>query len=263
MANPTRQVCLVGAPPEGRARHLSKGLHQNPQGRGVDEGMSAQFPRFPTPVRLVAVAVKVGARTSYAEAFKRARDEIPFGELGIPSVDVGRTADGAFLVRVKDPGNKGEKADKLVEKLRAFLPEAAMRRPEMKGEVRLIRFDESVFPEELRTALAGPHPGAPHRSSHPAPGVLFPLPESHFRNLAQRVPLRHDSTGTATAADTNFIAAAYPVHKPWSPVPARAPQDLSGRRGNCFPPFNLLTKPFKVPLSHLTDPIILILSNSS
>lgn len=77
----------------------------------------------------------------------------PSMEIEVRTAFVRRAANGGLLIGIAGP-RKEEEADALAERFRAALPGATVTRPSRTREVRLIGFDESVFPKKIIDALA-------------------------------------------------------------------------------------------------------------
>lgn len=99
------------------------------------------------PPKTVAVAIKGEEGFSYADALKKARAEISLKEIGIDTTKIRKATNGGIIIEIPGVENKG-KANILVQKLKQILPgETEIRRPSIKGELRVVGFDESVKAE--------------------------------------------------------------------------------------------------------------------
>lgn len=91
---------------------------------------------------------------SYADALIKLRKQIPLEEIGINSTKIKKTANGAVLIEVPGADSKG-----LAEELRSRAAtvlgeEAAVSRPEIKGEIRIVGFEESVGVSDITAGIA-------------------------------------------------------------------------------------------------------------
>lgn len=101
----------------------------------------------------MAVAIKGDEGFSYAEALKKARTEISLKEIGIEMTKIRRAANGGIIIEIPGVENN-EKANTLTRKLKQVLPdEARITRPNIKGELRVVGFDESIGKEEIGELL--------------------------------------------------------------------------------------------------------------
>jgi hypothetical protein len=92
---------------------------------------------------------------SYADVITTARQNIPFAEIGVESVDMKRAMTGAIIIKV--PGDKDrEKASLLAPRLAKVLDPTTARvtAPVRMVKLRVVEVDISVTKEELRQALA-------------------------------------------------------------------------------------------------------------
>ncbi|XP_011706311.1 PREDICTED: uncharacterized protein LOC105461508 [Wasmannia auropunctata] len=102
----------------------------------------------------ITISCQEGGLT-YAEIIRKAREEINLEELGIQETRMRNTVAGGVLIEL--PGeNTAASADTLAKKLRdAFCDTMVMiRRPMLRGELRLAGLDASVTPEELKGVVA-------------------------------------------------------------------------------------------------------------
>ncbi|GAB1860699.1 CCHC-type domain-containing protein [Camponotus japonicus] len=105
------------------------------------------------PPKTVGVAIKGEEGFSYADALKKARTEISLKEIGIDTTKIRRATNGGIIIEIPGAENK-EKANVLVQKLKQILlKKAKITRPSIKGELRVIGFDESVKKEEIREIM--------------------------------------------------------------------------------------------------------------
>lgn len=76
-------------------------------------------------------------------------------ELGISDTRIRKAVNGAVIIEI--PGNKSkESAEKLKAKLKQVFnkDEVQILRPEIKGDLRVIGFDESVLSQDIAHAIA-------------------------------------------------------------------------------------------------------------
>lgn len=91
---------------------------------------------------------------SYADALSKLRKEIPLAEIGINSTKIKKTAGGAVLIEVPGVDSK-ELAEELRTRAAKVLGDgAAVLRPEIKGEIRVVGFDESVDVSDISKGIA-------------------------------------------------------------------------------------------------------------
>jgi len=106
------------------------------------------------PPKTVAVAIKGEEGFSYADALKKARTEISLKEMGIGTTKIRRATNGGIIIEIPGAENKA-KANLLVQKLKQILSaETKVTRPSIKGELRVVGFDESVSVEEIKETIA-------------------------------------------------------------------------------------------------------------
>lgn len=91
---------------------------------------------------------------TYADALKKARDNIVLGDLNIQNTKIRRAANGGLLIEVIGPdGTKG--ANLLAKKLQEVLrDQARVVKPMIKGQLRLIGLDDSTSIEEVKCVVA-------------------------------------------------------------------------------------------------------------
>lgn len=86
---------------------------------------------------------------SYAEALKKARTAISLEEMEINAPRIRKGMNGATIIEIKGVDNN-KKADELATKIQDILKgEAFVTRPKIKGEYKLIGYDESISTDEL------------------------------------------------------------------------------------------------------------------
>lgn len=91
---------------------------------------------------------------SYADALVKLRKQIPLAEIGISSTKIKKTAGGAVLIEVPGADSKGL-AEELRSRAAQVLGEdAVVVRPEIKGEIRIVGFDESVGVADISKGVA-------------------------------------------------------------------------------------------------------------
>lgn len=102
-----------------------------------------------------AVVIKAKSENfSYADALVKLRKQIPLEEIGITSTKIKKTATDAVLIEVPCADSKN-----LAKKLRSRAAtvlgnEAIVSHPEIKGEICIVGFDESVGASEIATEIA-------------------------------------------------------------------------------------------------------------
>jgi len=107
------------------------------------------------PPRTAAVAIKgITEGFSYASALRSLRDKIVLPELKIEGSHIRKAANGGIIIEI--PGeDRSAKADKLKEKIAEVLGDTArVSRPKIRGEIRLIGFDDSVVSDEIADVIA-------------------------------------------------------------------------------------------------------------
>lgn len=104
--------------------------------------------------RSAAVAIRpVREGLTLEEIMTRAKSGVSLGGLGIHESRVRRTANGSLLIEVSDADGV-IKADRLAHSLKEiFGGEAAVTRPSIKSELRLVGLDVTTTAEDIRTAL--------------------------------------------------------------------------------------------------------------
>jgi hypothetical protein len=115
---------------------------------------TATLPRTPR-TSAVTLTPSEGSKMSYADVITTARQNIPFAEIGVESVDMKRAMTGAIIIKV--PGDKDrEKASLLAPRLAKVLDPTTVRvaAPVRMVKLRVVEVDISVTKEELRQALA-------------------------------------------------------------------------------------------------------------
>lgn len=93
---------------------------------------------------------------SYAGALKIDREKIDLSTLGIENSRIKKASNGGIIIEIL--GKDGtEKADNLMTKLQEVMKEgkieATVKRPSIKGELRIYGFDESVSEEDIRKEI--------------------------------------------------------------------------------------------------------------
>lgn len=91
---------------------------------------------------------------SYADALTRLRNNIPLEQLGIASTKIKKTANGAVLIEVLGNNNKQMAEELRVKATEVLGVTASITRPEVKGCIRVVGFDESVSVTDIMTAIA-------------------------------------------------------------------------------------------------------------
>lgn len=107
------------------------------------------------PLKTAAITITgIVEGTSYADALKEARKQIPLDELEIEESRIRRVVNGGRIIEI--PGvDASIKADKLAERLREVLgSEYAVNRPTIKGELRILGLDDTITPEEVAGNIA-------------------------------------------------------------------------------------------------------------
>lgn len=91
---------------------------------------------------------------SYAEAIKNLREKIALPELDIRESHIRKAANGGVIIEI--PGaDRVNKAEKLKAKVAEVLGASAkVSRPSVKGELRIIGFDDSVVVDEIADVVA-------------------------------------------------------------------------------------------------------------
>lgn len=91
---------------------------------------------------------------SYADALVKLRKQIPLEEIGINATKIKKTTNGAVLIEV--PGaNSKDLAGELRSRATNILgEEAIVSCPEIKGEIRVVGFDESVSASDIATGIS-------------------------------------------------------------------------------------------------------------
>lgn len=119
-------------------------------------------PRKPLPkkekikmVKTAAISIKGKDNNfSYAEALKKVRSKISLQDLEIVAPRIRKGMNGATIIEISGPDN-ASKADKLATAMQKVLAgEAAVVRPNIKGELRLFGMDESVSVDEVKETIA-------------------------------------------------------------------------------------------------------------
>lgn len=91
---------------------------------------------------------------SYTEVLTRLKANIPLKEIGISNTKIKKTDTGALLIEI--PGtNTKDLAEELRTRASAILSESAtVTRPEGKGGIRVVGFDESVNASDIASGIA-------------------------------------------------------------------------------------------------------------
>lgn len=111
--------------------------------RGRERSISGTRQRRPPKAAVVAIRTK-NDKVSYADVLKKARQEIPPGEIGIEVTKIRRDLNGSVIIEI--PGQESsEKAKILADKLKEKLSEeeVAISRPVTMAEIRITGLDES------------------------------------------------------------------------------------------------------------------------
>ncbi|XP_011706850.1 PREDICTED: uncharacterized protein LOC105462026 [Wasmannia auropunctata] len=122
--------------------------------RGQENRRVARTPRVRAP-RSSAITISCPEGITYSEVIRKARNEIALDELGIKETRMRSTMGGSVLIEI--PGdNTSPAANNLAKKLQEAFKDTnvQIRRPMMRGEVRLAGLDASVTTEELIEAVA-------------------------------------------------------------------------------------------------------------
>lgn len=101
----------------------------------------------------VIVTLKPESEMSYLAALQKVTTTLKLSEVGLESVRVRKSATGARLIEV--PGaNSGRMADDLAERIKGIIGDVAtIHRPTKTADLRITGLDESVTPEDVRTAV--------------------------------------------------------------------------------------------------------------
>lgn len=122
-------------------------------GRGRKEGLERERVKK-VPRSSVINIRRTGENVSYADTLRKARQEISLNKLGIEKTKIRYSSTGNVLIEVYGENNK-KKADDLAEKIFMVVNgDARVTRPIRQGNIRVVRFDESVSVEEIAAALA-------------------------------------------------------------------------------------------------------------
>jgi len=135
---------------EGRSENDRDYRNRNNGGRKLADSKVRR-----RPPKTVVIAIK-GEKEgfSYADALKKARTEISLKEIGIGVTKIRKATNGGIIIEIPGAENK-DKANLLVQKLKQVLPaETKITRPSIKGELRVVGFDESVSAEEIKETIA-------------------------------------------------------------------------------------------------------------
>ncbi|XP_018373708.1 PREDICTED: uncharacterized protein LOC108768013 [Trachymyrmex cornetzi] len=111
--------------------------------------------RRPPASAAVALTIKEGSKSSYADVMKKARDKIPLEELEINHLKIKRAVTGGFLLKI--PGeNATIKTKKLANRLKDTFKENEMviSRPTCNAELILSGLDDSISPSEIAAAIS-------------------------------------------------------------------------------------------------------------
>lgn len=106
-------------------------------------------------VKTAAISIKgKDSNFSYAEALKKVRSKISLQDLEIVAPRIRKGMNGATIIEISGPDN-ANKADKLATAMQEVLAgEAAVARPNVKGELRLFGMDESISVDEVKETIA-------------------------------------------------------------------------------------------------------------
>lgn len=111
-------------------------------------------PRRRAP-RSAAISIKkVSQELSYADILRKVRTQVSMSELRITSTKIRKAANGAVIIEI--PGENGKNnAEKLKGRLKQVFgeDEAQISRPEIKGDLRIVGFDDSVLPGDIGHAI--------------------------------------------------------------------------------------------------------------
>jgi len=90
----------------------------------------------------------------YADALKRARQNISLKDLDIKNPKIRKGISGTTIIEISGPDNI-KKADLLAMEMSKMLTgEAQISRPNIKGEIKLTGLDESITVDDVRNAIA-------------------------------------------------------------------------------------------------------------
>jgi len=138
---------------EAREKQATKGGNPGTRGNKPKEG-NKSTPKRRAP-RTAAVAIKgVTEGFSYVTALKSLREKIALSELEIKESHIRKAANGGVIIKI--PGvDRVNKAEKLKAKVAEVLGASAqVSRPSVKGELRIISFDDSVVVDEIADVVA-------------------------------------------------------------------------------------------------------------
>ncbi|KMQ89155.1 hypothetical protein RF55_11242 [Lasius niger] len=138
---------------EGKLGEREKGGKETQKDKIKDrEGAVRRAPRT------AAISIKSNEKEfSYAQALKVARDKIDLSAMGIESSRIRKAANGGIIIEI--PGKDGTaKADELMDKIQEVFKKgnvkAVVKRPTVKGELRVYGFDDSVQAEDIREEIS-------------------------------------------------------------------------------------------------------------
>lgn len=104
-----------------------------------------------------ASAVVIKGKTSdfsYAEALIKLRKQIPLEELGINATKIKKTTNGAVLIEIPGSDTKDLAGELRSRAADVLGEEAAVSCPEVKGEIRIVGFDESVSASDIALGIS-------------------------------------------------------------------------------------------------------------
>lgn len=105
--------------------------------------------------RSVAISIKkMSQELSYADILRKARTKVLTNELGINDTKIRKAANEAVTIEISGNNSKG-KAEKLKERLKQVFgeDEVQISRPEIKGDLRIVGFDDSVLGKDISQAI--------------------------------------------------------------------------------------------------------------
>lgn len=105
--------------------------------------------------RSAAISIKrMSQELSYADILRKARTNVSMNELGINDTRIRKAANGAVIIEILGDNSKGN-AEKLKNKLKQVFgeDEVQISRPEIKGDLRIVGFDDSVLGRDISVAI--------------------------------------------------------------------------------------------------------------
>ncbi|XP_070162504.1 uncharacterized protein [Polyergus mexicanus] len=127
--------------------------NREPENNNVRTGKTIGLKRKPLKNAAVMIT-SYKEELTYAEVIKMAREKISLDELRIQSTLIRRAANGGMIIEVLGSDSR-DRADALAEKLKTiFQNQVKVVRPMVRGEIRLVGFDDSVSVEEVKHVVA-------------------------------------------------------------------------------------------------------------